>query len=91
MVSFHLSSSSKVKTKNYRFVSCFEVVRENYAYIIVLLSVVNLTRSLLFLRLLETFKFQDVNEKNMSHLLVPKSQKSSGKSGGQKSDLVTDL
>ncbi len=26
-------------------------------------------------------------KKNMSHLLVPKSQKSYGKSGGQKSDL----
>ncbi len=36
-------------------------------------------------------KFQDVNERNMSHLLVPKSQKLRGKLGGQKSDLVTDL
>ena len=29
-------------------------------------------------------KFQDVNEKNMNHLLVPKPQQSWGKSGGQK-------
>ena len=29
-------------------------------------------------------KFQDVNEKNRSHLLVPKSQKGFGKPGGQK-------
>ncbi len=33
-------------------------------------------------------KFQDVNEKSMSHLFVPKSQKSWGKSGGQKINLV---
>ena len=36
-------------------------------------------------------KFQDVNEKNMSHLLVSKSQKSWGKSGSQKSDLLKPL
>ncbi len=35
-------------------------------------------------------KFQDVNDKNMSHLLV-KSSKSCGKSGGQKGDLVKHL
>ncbi len=34
-------------------------------------------------------KFQGMNEKNMSHLLVQKSQKRWGKLGGQKSDPVT--
>ena len=86
--------------KKYRFVSCFEVVGENYAYDIYCfiecgyhtLPIISHVFDYFFINTqFWNAKFQDVNDKNMSHLLVPKSQKRSDKSGGQKSDLVKHL
>ena len=85
--------------KKYRLVSCFEVVGENNAYVYCFIecgyhTLLNICNAFDYFFVTVKFwnaKFQDVNEKNVSYLLVPKSQKSWGKSGGQKSDLVKQL
>ncbi len=72
--------------KTYRFVSCFEVVGENDAYVIYCFIECGYHTLLFFFVNTQvwTTKFQDVNEKNMSHLLVQKSQKLWGKLGVKK-------
>ncbi len=64
--------------------SCFEVVGENDTYVIYCFIECGY-HTLILIFILEG-QISECDEKNMSHL--PKSQKSWGKSGGQKSDLV---
>ncbi len=72
------------KLKNYRLISCFEVVGENDVYVIYCFIECGYHTLLFIEHVFDCFfvntqfwnaKFQDVNEKNMSHRLVPKSQK----------------
>ena len=79
------------KLKNYRFISCFEAVGENDAYVIYCFIECGYHTLLIIWHIFDYFfvntqfwnaKFQDVNEKNTSHLLVIKSQKLWGKLGG---------
>ncbi len=81
----------KKKTNN-RFVSCFAVLGENGIYVIYCfiecgLFIWHVFDYCFINTQFWNAKFQDANEQNMYYLLVPKSQKSWGKSGGQESDL----
>ncbi len=90
------------KWKTNKFVPCFEVLGDNDAYVIycfiecgymyhTCLSIWHVFDYFLINTQFWNAKFQDVNEKKRSHLLLPKFQKCWGKSGGQKSDLVKHL